>query len=101
MEESHHLQFLREKFGGRNWVLARRSRRIVRQYGDDVLCLSQKRYRAAELEYRALYGDPYDKVRAQMYRTLVQTLAAIKRGEIDSSIVVDLESAIDAEKNRP
>lgn len=35
---------------GSNWVLARRTRRIVAQYGDDVKCYSAKQYEAAERE---------------------------------------------------
>lgn len=42
--------FLREKVG-QNWVLARRSPRIVRRYGDDVVCLSQRKFNALEAEY--------------------------------------------------
>lgn len=36
--------------GTRNWVVARRTKRIVERYGDDVVCLSQKRFRALERE---------------------------------------------------
>ncbi len=34
--------------GGKNWVLHRRTPRIVSRYGDDVICLSLKRYEEAE-----------------------------------------------------
>lgn len=34
--------------GGSHWVLARKSERILEQYGDDVICLSKGRYRDAQ-----------------------------------------------------
>jgi len=34
---------------GLNWVIARRTKRIVEQYGEDVRCLSPKEYEAARL----------------------------------------------------
>lgn len=34
--------------GSKNWVIARRSERIVRRYGDDVVCLTSKQYEDAE-----------------------------------------------------
>lgn len=36
--------------GKHPWVLARRTKRIVERYGDDVVCLSQKQYRDYERE---------------------------------------------------
>jgi hypothetical protein len=33
---------------GRNWVVARRTPRIVAAYGEDVICLSPKAYRNAQ-----------------------------------------------------
>ena len=33
-----------EYLGGRNWVVARRTPRIVRKYGADVICISQAKY---------------------------------------------------------
>lgn len=40
--------FARE-VGGRNWVIARRTKRIVERFGEGVICLSQKQYLAASL----------------------------------------------------
>ena len=34
--------------GGKNWVLHRRTPRIVARYGEDVICLSQAGYANAE-----------------------------------------------------
>ena len=34
--------------GGHNWVVSRRTPRILAKYGEDVICLSPKRYREAE-----------------------------------------------------
>lgn len=47
------LQFMRDRVGA-NWVIARRTPRIVHQYGDSVVCLSPKRYRALVEEHKAL-----------------------------------------------
>ena len=33
--------------GSRNWVIHRRTRRIVEKYGADVICLTPKQYKAA------------------------------------------------------
>lgn len=67
---SLHGQFLRDQFGGANWVLARRTANIVRHYGEDVKCISKRQYRKAEYEYRKLFGDPNDAVRAELYCAL-------------------------------
>ena len=42
--------FLRARFG-KNWVLARRTARIVERYGADVACLTPKQYAQAEADY--------------------------------------------------
>lgn len=39
-------QFLAREFGGRPWVIGRCSPAMRARYGDDVVCLSQKAYRA-------------------------------------------------------
>lgn len=39
-----------ERHGSTNWVLARRTRRIVERYGADVVTLTQKQYAAAAKE---------------------------------------------------
>lgn len=67
---STYLEFLHNRIGGKNWVIARRTPNIVRRYGEDVICVSRKRYAQIEREYRTLYGDPYDQVRADLYLTL-------------------------------
>lgn len=47
--------------GGTNWVVARRTRRIIEQCGEDVICLSPRKYeeaaRAAMIE---VYGTEED-----------------------------------------
>lgn len=43
-------QFLAGK-GFPHWVLAKRTAGIVRRYGEDVTCFSQKQYAALEAEY--------------------------------------------------
>ena len=42
--------FLNSRVGS-NWVVARRTPRVVRLYGEDVVCLSQKRYTALKQEW--------------------------------------------------
>lgn len=53
--------WLLERLGTRNWVVARRSPNILRRYGEDVLCLSSKRFEALEKEYEAAYGPAYGR----------------------------------------
>lgn len=98
-----HSDFLRERFGGKNWVLhARRTARIVQRYGDDVLVVTPKRYKAVEREYRVLYGDPHDQVRAELYRALEQarnTLEGICPGnELTRGAIVRANAALAAEQ---
>jgi hypothetical protein len=38
---------------GQNWVVARRTKRIVRKYGDDVVCISQRRYSEMRRQFEA------------------------------------------------
>jgi hypothetical protein len=35
---------LSEQLGGRNWVIARRTPRIVDRYGDDVICVTPHQF---------------------------------------------------------
>lgn len=46
--------------GGSNWVLHPRTKRIVERYGEDVICLSPKRYADAERLARLLPTEGYD-----------------------------------------
>ena len=41
---------------GANWVVARRSKRIVNRYGEDVVALSPRRHFALQLTYKARFG---------------------------------------------
>ena len=50
---SNFSDFLRARVGG-PWVLARRTARIVKRYGEDVVCLSQRRYDAIRAEFEAV-----------------------------------------------
>lgn len=49
------IEFIRAKVGP-NWVVARRTARIVRKYGEDVVALSQSQFTAIKDEYVAKYG---------------------------------------------
>lgn len=46
---------VKREHGHSNWVLARRSNRVLCQYGESVICLSQKQYR--ELDAQAEYEN--------------------------------------------
>jgi hypothetical protein len=46
--------------GGSNWVIARRSPKVIARYGDDVVCLSLKRYRNAERLARLVLTEGFD-----------------------------------------
>lgn len=52
-------EFIAAKLGSRNWVVARKTARIVRKYGEDVVALSQKKYSVIATEYEAAYGARY------------------------------------------
>lgn len=103
-----YLEFVRGKLGS-NWVVARRTSRILARYGEDVVCVSQQRLRAIDKEYRALYGDPYDDVRARMYRALVTTAKFLEHELANNAVDPDngravlhsLKIAIAAEQERP
>lgn len=45
------LEFLRARYG-RNWVVARRTSRIVARYGEDVHCFTQGSYTREVEEWR-------------------------------------------------
>lgn len=42
------VEELRSELGASNWVIARRTPRIISKYGEDVLCLSPSKLVAAE-----------------------------------------------------
>lgn len=46
--------------GGPKWVVSRRTSSIVERYGDDVICLSQKRYQNAERLARLALTEGFD-----------------------------------------
>lgn len=98
-----YLEFVRGQLGT-NWVVARRTSRILARYGEDVVCISQQRMRAIDKEYRTLYGDPNDKVRAQMYLALVAARQHFEENCDDVSYshecAAQLDAAIKAEQNR-
>jgi len=38
---------LSEEIGGHNWVIHRRTKRIVDHYGESVICITKRQYDAA------------------------------------------------------
>lgn len=103
MSTQSYLDFIRERLG-RNWVVARRTPNIVCKYGADVVCISAQRMRALNLEYRKLYGDPYDEPRALMYRALLVAQQRLELSDYDGDEAQYLNliaEAIKAEQDRP
>lgn len=97
----NHGEFLSQQFGGRNWVVARRTANIVSRYGEDVICVNKKQMRSAELEWRRLYGDPYDKERAAMYCALIAIKAHLEaKDECRALMIATAAAAIEAELAR-
>lgn len=98
---SEYTDFINEKLG-KNWVIARRTSNIVRRYGEDVKCVSQSRYKEVENQYHAIYGDPYDKVRAQMFLALVAAYENLREtcAPETKELRNQLAEAINAEKGR-
>lgn len=39
---------MQKELGGKNWVIARRTKNIVAKYGKDVKCVTSKQYEAAQ-----------------------------------------------------
>lgn len=102
-QRDNFCDFMRRRFGS-NWVLARRTKNIVRQYGADVRCVSHKQYYTAELEYRAINGDPHDPVRADLYRALVKArdhIALHSRAvpEFVAPLLLEIDHALETERN--
>ena len=70
---------MRAAIGGRNWVVARRTPRIVERYGPDVICLSQAKYASAET--RAIEARGWARPCELVIRKL---LALAEMGAIDA-----------------
>lgn len=43
--------YISEKLGSRNWIIAKRTKNILRRHGNDVVCISDKRYATIVKEY--------------------------------------------------
>lgn len=93
-----YVEFLSCSFGGKNWVLARRSMNVVRKYGEDVICISRKRYAEVEKDYRAIHGDPHDKPRAAMYLALRAIRDHLEAGDNCRAVMIALANAAISEE---
>ena len=51
-------EFMRREIGS-NWVIARRTKNIVRGYGEDVVTLSHKQYKELELKWKIETADEH------------------------------------------
>lgn len=103
-----YADFIRARLGG-NWVIARRSPRVLAKYGEDVICISKQAMRKIDREYRTLFGDPYNAVRAKMYKALLASRSfLINELQFDGidpdegrGVLYAIEEAIKAEQDRP
>lgn len=66
-----HAEFLQQRLGP-NYVVVHARRKAPRfdSRGFEQQQVTRVQHDAAEREYRALYGDPYDAVRAELYKVL-------------------------------
>lgn len=76
---------IEREYGGRGWVVARRTANIVRKYGEDVICLSPKKMRRLkkqlEIETAADHpACPWLKVRFGDERQAVAIIRALREG---------------------
>lgn len=72
VEQRDFSEFLRDKVGPK-WVVHRRTPRILQKYGDDVVCLSHKRYLALKAEYDSLAAQEPEPIQEEL--TWSETLA--------------------------
>lgn len=84
--------FLRTKVGP-NWVLARRTSRILAKYGESVVCLSPKRYRALEAEFNAQLPNPEGEAVRAMLVALKKISKAAPQDEPGDEEWNDMEHA--------
>lgn len=93
-----HLEFLADRIGSQKWVLAQRMTDGLRaRYGSECVNVTRKRYAEIEKEYRTIYGDPYDKVRAELYRTLRDMADSF--GHLCPKLKAQADAALAAEAN--
>jgi hypothetical protein len=57
MDYQRFSAWLRERLGS-NWVVAKRTKRVVERYGDDVVCVSLKRFAALKQEFMDSRYEP-------------------------------------------
>lgn len=90
-------QYVVAQVGNPKWVLAARtSPRIERQYPGAVV-IHPKRYEAMRKAYRAEFGDPDDKVRADLYLCLLDLQACAP--EMPEPLKSRVTAALEAERN--
>lgn len=65
MAYSSMTDFMHAKVG-ENWVIARRTSRVVYQYGDDVICLSPAKYAKLRAEFDAQAPSAENAARAML-----------------------------------
>jgi hypothetical protein len=93
-----HTEFLHAQFG-KNWVLTPRvTDALKRRYGSDVVAVSKKRFAEVERDYRAVHGDAYDAVRAELYLALRDFRDSF--GHLSPQLKAQADAAIKAELER-
>lgn len=87
-----YCDFIKRELGD-NWVLARRTSRIIAKYGENVNCVSKKQLTLAERKYRLANGQEYDAPRAAMYLALKQIHDHLANGDNCPAICQELARA--------
>lgn len=89
---SDYLEFLKRELGP-NYVIARRTPRIIDKYGTDVNCITPTRHAEVTRQYRMLHGREYDEARAAMYVALNQIHCHLVNGDNCKAIMTTLANA--------
>lgn len=77
---------------GPNWVVARRSPRIVERYGEDVVCLSQARYATLKALFDAQAPSAENAARAML--TALRAIESCLRPDDDDAAARAVRGAI-------
>lgn len=82
---------------GAKWVVSARMTPRIRDRYPGAVVITPKRYKEYEREYRALYGDPSDPVRAELYRALKAADAGLYALSTSHPLRVRIAAALAAE----
>ena len=92
---------MRAAIGGRNWVVARRTPRIVERYGSDVICLSQAKYASAEA--RAIEARGWARPVELLLRDVIKPLdlypELLGRAGEEHNLIAEIEALLAKARN--